>query len=227
MKDKKLVIVGAGETAKLAYHYFTDDSNYEVVAFSVERQYKESEEFYGLPVCPFESIETKYPATEFELFVAVSSNNLNTARTRLYRMCKGKGYKLATYISSKAIIGANVTIGENCFIQEGNNIQSFVQIGNNVTLWAFNHIGHSGKIHDNCFITTNVVLSGWCEVGAYTFIGVNTCVADKINIGEKCLIGLGCIIAKDVEPNSIMQMPYAKKHPITATRFNGVDNFDF
>ena len=34
-KNKKLILVGAGELAEIAYEYFTHDSEYEVVAFSV------------------------------------------------------------------------------------------------------------------------------------------------------------------------------------------------
>jgi glutamyl-tRNA reductase len=36
MKEKKLVVIGDGETAEMAYEYFTYDSAYEVVAFAVE-----------------------------------------------------------------------------------------------------------------------------------------------------------------------------------------------
>ena len=36
---KKLIIVGNGETAELAYLYFTNDSEYEVAAFAVEKDY--------------------------------------------------------------------------------------------------------------------------------------------------------------------------------------------
>ena len=36
---EKLVIVGDGETAEIAYEYFMGDSNYEVVAFSAEKNF--------------------------------------------------------------------------------------------------------------------------------------------------------------------------------------------
>ncbi len=38
-KTKKLVLIGAGEFAEIAYEYFTYDSSYEVVGFSVEKEY--------------------------------------------------------------------------------------------------------------------------------------------------------------------------------------------
>lgn len=39
LKKEKLIIIGEGETANIAYEYFTFDSEYEVIAFSVERNY--------------------------------------------------------------------------------------------------------------------------------------------------------------------------------------------
>ncbi len=40
MKNKKLVIYGIGETADIAYEYFKHDSDYEVVAFTVDNEFK-------------------------------------------------------------------------------------------------------------------------------------------------------------------------------------------
>ena len=52
--------------------------------------------------------------------------------------------------------------GDNCFILEDNTVQPFVTIGNNVTLWSGNHIGHDSVIEDDCFISSHVVVSGTC-----------------------------------------------------------------
>ena len=42
-KEAKLVIIGAGEFAEIAYEYFTYDSPYEVVAFAVEKKYRNTD----------------------------------------------------------------------------------------------------------------------------------------------------------------------------------------
>ena len=47
---------------------------------------------------------------------------------------KSLGYTMASYISTRAYIGYEVEIGDNCFIMENNVIQSFAKIGNNVVL---------------------------------------------------------------------------------------------
>ena len=75
--------------------------------------------------------------------------------------------------------------GDNCFILEDNTIQPFVTIGNNVTLWSGNHIGHDSVIEDHCFITSHVVVSGHVRVGARSFLGVNATLRNAITIAPR------------------------------------------
>jgi len=88
-------------------------------------------------------------------------------------------------------------VGDNCFILEDNTIQPFVRIGNNVTLWSGNHIGHDAIIEDHCFLTSHVVVSGFTRVGYNSFIGVNATLRNAITIAPETLIGAGAIIMKD------------------------------
>ena len=199
----KLIIVGDGETAELAYEYFTHDSPHEVVAFSVEREYAKKDNLFGLPVVPFEEVETTYKAAEYSAFVAISYTKLNRVRTRLYLETKRKGYSLVSYVSSRAFVWHNVELGENCFIMENNVIQYRVSIGNNVVLWSGNHVGHQTVIHDNVFVSSHVVISGYCEVGENCFLGVNSSIANNVKIARDNLIGMGAVITKDTEERKV------------------------
>lgn len=205
MNGKKLVIIGAGETAAIAYEYFTHDSEYTVAGFSVERAYLDATEFYGLPVVPFEELIGAYPPTEYDAFVAVSSTSMNRIRTKLYRAAKEKGYRCASYVSSRAFVWHNAKIGENCFIFEDNTIQPFVTIGNNVVLWSGNHIGHNTVIRDNCFIASQAVVSGYCNIGENCFLGVNSTIINNINVAKDCFIGASALIQKDTEEGRVYQ----------------------
>ncbi|MFE1815276.1 acetyltransferase [Metapseudomonas otitidis] len=197
-KNKKLIIVGAGEFAMIAYEYFTHDSEYEVVAFSVEKEFIKDSSLYDKPIVPFESIQEHYPPSGTEVFVAVPASQLNRLRTRLYSEAKTKGYVCATYISSRAFVWHNSKIGDNCFIFENNTIQPFVEVGNNVVLWSGNHIGHRSIIEDNCFLSSHVVVSGYCRIGSSSFIGVNATINDRINIANDCVIASGTLVNKDL-----------------------------
>lgn len=217
-KNKQLVIIGIGETAELAYEYFTHDSEYEVAAFAVNKQYKNSDFFCDLPVVEFENLGTKYSPNQYHAFVAISSTHLNRDRTKLYHSTKEKNYQIASYISSKAFVWHNAKIGENCFIFENNVIQANVKIGNNVTLWSGNHIGHRTVLEDNCFISSHVVISGFCQIGKNTFMGVNSCVADHIKIAKDNFIAMGAVVTKNTEENKIYKGNPAESSAVTATK---------
>ena len=142
MKNKKLIIVGSGEFAEIAFEYFMLDSDYEVEGFAVEKHFLTKDELFGRKIIAFEDISKIYSPDEYYVFVAITYNQLNRVRRRLYRECKKMGYKCASYVSTKAFVWHNAVIGENTFIFENNTIQYHVQIGNNVVLWSGNHIGH-------------------------------------------------------------------------------------
>lgn len=220
--NKKLIIIGTGETANLAYEYFTQDSDYEVAAFAVNREYRREDIFRNFPVVDFEGVEKSFPPAEFEAFVAMGSGELNYARTRMYQQTKSKGYRLTSYVSSRAFVWHNVIIGENCFILENNTLQPFTSVGNNVVMWSGNHLGHQSVIQDNCFITSHVVISGYCEIGHNTFIGVNASIADNVKVAPDNFIAMGCVINKNTEENKIYKGNPAAAASISAKYFCNV-----
>lgn len=202
-KTKKLIIFGIGDFAQIAFEYFTYDSQYEVIAFTVNREYIQQKTFLGLPVVAFEEVEKFYQPDTYSIYIAVLYQNLNDSRTNIMISAQNKGYELASYVSSKAFMWQNVKLGEHIFIFENNVIQPFVEIGNNVILWSGNHIGHHSKIGNNCFIASHAVISGHCAIGENCFIGVNSTVINNITIGKRCWINYGSLIGKDVKDNSI------------------------
>lgn len=205
MKEIKqeLVIVGDGEFAEIAYEYFTHDSSYQVVGFSVEKDFLKREKLFGLPVVPFEEVENLYDPSKYKIFVAITYTQLNRVRTRLYQEIKRKGYSAVSYVSSRAFVWRNVEMGENCFIFENNVIQYCVKVGNNVILWSGNHVGHRSTIRDNCFISSHVVISGYCEVGENCFLGVNSSIADYLKIAKDCIIGASAVVVRDTEEGKV------------------------
>jgi sugar O-acyltransferase (sialic acid O-acetyltransferase NeuD family) len=200
---KKLIIIGDGEFAQIAYEYFSADSPYKVCGFCVEPDFLKQITLYDLPVVSLETIVDNFPPTDFDVFVAITYTQLNRLRTRLYTVLKEKGYSFATYISSRAFVWPTATIGENCFIFENNVIQHHVSIGNNVILWSGNHIGHRVTIKDHCFISSHVVVSGYATIGKRSFVGVNSTLIDYIKVGDDCFIGAACLINKDVKEKSL------------------------
>lgn len=202
--NNKLVIFGLGEQAEVAYSLFTNDSEFEVVGFTADRAFIEKNSLYGLPVVAFEDLENRFSPDEYDCFVAIGYSKLNKVRGDTVNRVIAKGYHLPSYVSSKAVISADFSCGINCLILELNNIQPCVKIGDNVTLWSGNHIGHHSIIENNCFITSHVVISGGVTVGSGSFVGVNATFRDHINIGKQCVVGAGAYVNNDLADYSVI-----------------------
>lgn len=218
-KDRKLILLGDGAFAEIAYEYFMHDTAYEVVAFSVERAFLKRDRCFGLPVIPFEELERSHTPAEHSFYAALVYSQLNRLRTRLYRAAKVKGFAPASYVSPSAFVWRNVELGEHCFIFENNVVQPFVKLGDNVVLWSGNHIGHHSRIGANCFISSHVVISGFCDIGENCFFGVNSTLADRVRIERDCLIGAQALVTKDVKENQLMPGAKAEAAKLSARAY--------
>ncbi|MFA6956065.1 MAG: acetyltransferase [Thermoanaerobaculia bacterium] len=203
MKTLPIVIFGAGDIAQLANYYFEADSEFEPVAFTVDREYFEHDEFEGRRVIPADEVVKEYPPDRYGMFVALSYSRMNHDRETKYLLARSMGYRLVSYVSSRCTWLTQYPHGDNCFILEDNTVQPFVKIGSNVMLWSGNHIGHHSTIHDHNFVSSHVVISGHCEIEPFCFLGVNSTIAHWIRVGQESLIGAGVTITKDTAPGGV------------------------
>jgi len=214
----KVIIFGIADFASLAHFYLKHDTQHDVVAFSVSAQYMPpGGTFEGRPVVAFEEVENMYPASDYLFFAPMSHRKMNRLREGVYNQLKAKGYRLISYVSSRATVWPDAQIGDNCFILEDNTIQPFTPIGNNVVLWSGNHIGHHGVIHDHVLFTSHVVLSGHCTVEPFCFFGVNATIRDGLTIAEGSLIAMAASIIGNTEPWGVYKGAPAKKGKVLSS----------
>ena len=70
---EKVIIFGVQDFAQLASFYLRHDSDYEVVAFTVNRDHMPSAPtFDGKPVVPFEGIENSFKPGDYKMFAPLS-----------------------------------------------------------------------------------------------------------------------------------------------------------
>jgi sugar O-acyltransferase (sialic acid O-acetyltransferase NeuD family) len=207
----KIVLWGTGQIAQVVYYYLTNDSDFEICGFCVDKEYLTHKNFYGKPVVAFEDIEKIFPPTEYKMAIPIGYKNTNKYREDRYIQAKEKGYKFITYISSKSSVDTK-EVGENTFIFNFNDIQPFTKIGNNVIIWANTGIGHHALVEDNCFLASPKI-SGATVIGKNSFLGTNVTVADKVKIGSHCIIGAGVVINRNVKDGSVIAVKQAKTLP--------------
>lgn len=220
MKD--IVIFGSGNIAELAAYYLSRDAGRQVVGYTVDAAYVAAPSWNGHPVIAWEEVERHFSPESTDVFVAVSYTKLNKLRRDKVAEARAKGYGIASYVSSRATIFDDFVPQPNQFILEDNTIQPFARIGENVTLWSGNHIGHHCSIAEDTFIASHVVVSGGVTIGPRCFIGVNVTIRDHVTIGADCVIGAGSLVLADIPDSSVLSPPATEISKVPSHRLRRI-----
>lgn len=94
------------------------------------------------------------------------------------------------------IIGNNVEIGANTCIDRG--ALSDTIIGDYTKINNLCHIAHNNVIGRNVVIAGCVNISGSNIIENNVWIAPHVCVRGFLKIGEKCVIGMGAVVTKDI-----------------------------
>lgn len=198
MKEK-IIIIGAGPNARLAYEFIQSHRLYDVVGFAVNEEYKKNDEFYGMPLYSIENLKNIFNLNEVKVFVALLWNRLNSDRKKLYNDLKNEGFIFANLISPFSTVRTG-KIGENVWIHDFCVVQDSVEIGDNVAIMAQSLIGNNAIIKNHCFLGAKSTIGGGSVIGEQTFVGINCTVFDKTIIGKKCILG-ACTAIKRNTPD--------------------------
>ncbi len=202
-KTGKVILFGDGQVASVAYAYLTRDSEYEVAAFTVDRDRWTEKSLFGLPIVPFDEVAALYPPGEYGMQVSISFRRLNRLRAEKCAQAKAMGYELISYVSSRALTWPGLKLGENCIVLGNTVIEPFARIGNDVHIGSGCHIGHHAVIHDHCFLAAHVAVAGAVTIGSYSFLGMNSTVRDGIAIAPDCVIGAGAGVLQDTQEREV------------------------
>ena len=220
--NRELLIFGATEYAQVAHYYFTRDARRTVAAFVLDDAFVTDAHVGPTPVVPWSEALARLPAERYELFIAIGYTRLNRARTEKAAAVTEAGYRLASFLHSKAIVWDGFQLNENCFILEHNTLQPFSEVGRNVVLWSGNHIGHHSVIEDGCFVTSHVVIAGGVRIGAESFIGINTTVRDHVTVGRRNVIGAGSLILGDTPDEAVFAPDATPKSRVPSSRLRHI-----
>jgi UDP-3-O-[3-hydroxymyristoyl] glucosamine N-acyltransferase len=139
-----------------------------------------------------------------------------------------------TIIKNEVIIGSNNVIGsvgfgyekdesgDYVFIPHIGNviIEDFVEIGNcttidravmgstilrkNVKVDNLVHIAHGVDIGENSLIIANAMIGGSTKIGKNVWVAPSSTLINKIEIGDNAVVGLGAVVVKSVNADSVV-----------------------
>lgn len=203
---EKAIIFGADQFAEILYYFLRQEDKVEVLAFVVDKQYRKSDAYMGLPLVDFETVEQIYSPAEFGVYIALGYTNMNTVRETKYREVREKGYRILSYVHPSSVINAK-SVGDGLIAMENVTIGYDCQIGDGNVFWANAHVAHHTKMGDFNFFTISVAVAGNIIIGNNCFFGNNCTIKNGIYIADKTLIGAGCYLDKDTHPYEV-HVPY-------------------
>jgi sugar O-acyltransferase (sialic acid O-acetyltransferase NeuD family) len=220
----RLVIFGVGNIGQVVYHHFATDSDYDVVGFTTDRAYvPEGGEYVGLPVVPFDEIETHFVPQAHALFVAIGYQKMNHIRAERLAQTKRKGYGTVTYVSSQNRHLLKEQVGENCFVMSGEPLQPHAKLGDDCFLWTNALVGHHSVIGDHCWIASGATIGGRTRVGGNCFIGLGATIGHQISIGASSLIGAGALVTKGAPDESVYIAAETPRFRLSSSQFLKMD----
>lgn len=210
---KPLVIFGTEAFAQICHYYFSTDSEYTVAGFTVDGAYLTERECHGLPVVAFEEVERQFPPDRYDMFVAVGIRQLNRFRAQKVAEAERKGYRLANYLSSRAVVAADLVLPGNCMVMELALVHPWVRIGKDTIIWPHSQIAFYDQIGEHCWLVSCTTGES-VGIGDYSFVGLRSIIAPFVKVGKDNLIGAGAHILSDTPDGAV--------YPSQATRMSKV-----
>ena len=214
----RLVIYGNGAIAEACHLELSEDTRFEVCAFTVDRHCRDSETLMDCPLVDFEQVAKEFPPDEYAMLIAVGYVRVNKLRAERFGRAKELGYTLISYVSPRAITWPGLQLGENTVIAAGAIVNPTAKIGNDVFVGAGCIIPHDVEIDDHCFFSDGVVLAGSVRVGECCYLGPNATVRNKVTLSRETVVGAGAVILTDTAEREVYMAAAAERLPITSDR---------
>lgn len=106
-------------------------------------------------------------------------------------------------------IGNDNVISELVTIQRPYDEGAVTKIGSNCIITAHSHIGHDVTVGDNVEVCYSI-LGGYSTVKSGAKIKMNCTIRNRRTVGENAVVGMGSVVVKDVEANTVVMGNPAK-----------------
>lgn len=201
--DDKIIIYGTNQQAAALYTMILKENKGIVEGFVVDKEFKKAETFMGLPVHVFDDIETYYPPQIYQICLSFGYKNMVYNRREKYNLCKKRGYRLYTYISSNAILYTD-QVDEGCCIYPGTILMPSVKVGKGSFIEAGTIVAHNTEIGDFNFIAPGVHFCGTIKTGDNCFFGGAAEIANNCIIGNECFIAAAAKVSRNLSDGEVV-----------------------
>jgi sugar O-acyltransferase (sialic acid O-acetyltransferase NeuD family) len=129
--------------------------------------------------------------------IAVGQIKTPEPRMHLFDLIRQESCALPVIVSPHAYVSPHAKLDTGTIVMHGAIINAGAVVGRNGIINSRSLIEHDVVIADHCHIATAATINSGVCIGAGTFIGSNSSVRQCVNIGERCLIGMGQQVLAD------------------------------
>ena len=134
----------------------------------------------------------------------------NTAlarRTDLFKVIRGAGVAAPLLVHPRAVVSPSCRIGAGTVVFPA-ILGADVTIGNNAVIYSGVVVEHGCLIDDHAYLSPGVVLSGVVTVGRGAFVGAGAVLLPGVVVGPGAVVGAGAVVIADVrEGDTVIGVP--------------------
>lgn len=201
--DNSLLLIGAGGHARACIDVIEHQGYYRIVGI-IGREVEVGSMVLGHAVLGTDFNFAELSKGCSNAIVTVGQIKSVDLRLRLYDMLKKESVNLPIVVSPRAYVSPYAIIGEGSIVMHGAILNAGAVVGANCIINSNALVEHDAKIDDHCHISTNVVINGGVYVGKGSFIGSGCIIREGVNIGDRCIIGMGQRIVKDCTDGTLL-----------------------
>ncbi len=196
---EKIIVLGKGGHTKSLTDIIERQNKYEIAGYIVNDVEQETgEESYPV-IGNDEALPKLFQSGIKYAAMGIGYLGHSDLRERLWRLLKKIGYSLPVIRDPSAIVANHISIGEGTMIGKGAIINANAVIGKMCIVNTGAIVEHDCIIADFSHISVGSVLCGNVQVGRETFVGANATVIQGMCIGNRCVIGAGTTLRRNVE----------------------------
>lgn len=200
---KRIILIGGGGHARSVADSIRQAGQYVIAGFidlpSLKGKLADGIAFIGTD----DDLQKIYDAGIRQAFVAIGYMGEGNLREQLYEKLKRIGFKLPIIIDPSAVLAKNVKVDEGTYIGKRAVVNANAAIGRLCIVNTGVIVEHDNCVDDFSHLAVGSVLCGHVRVGKGCLIGAGATVIQKLDIGDRSIVGAGITVRHSIGEGQI------------------------
>jgi sugar O-acyltransferase (sialic acid O-acetyltransferase NeuD family) len=135
---------------------------------------------------------------EHQFINVIGSDTSYRRRPEIVASTGLKADQFATLVHPAASVSARAQLGRGVYAAYGVSVAGGVVVGDHASLLPGCIVGHDSVIDDSALLAPGAVVSGFVHLGRACYIGAHSVIRQRLEVGERALVGMGAVVIRDV-----------------------------